>query len=151
MVIGPRDPFKDLLSLQERMNQLFEESLTQRFGPRRQVEQWHPPVDILETDEAIYLTAELPGLDIGEISLEVTDHYLTLRGERSFPGGSGSEHYHRLERVYGRFERVFSLPEEVDQKAIKATLRDGILEITLPKQPVQQGYTIPVDLPRERA
>ena len=144
MARGTWDPFKDLLSLQERMNQLFEESLARRSGLRPQVEQWQPPVDIVETDDAILLTAELPGLDIGEITLEVALPYLTLRGERVVARGSGHEHYHQLERIFGKFERVFSLPEEVDQSRIKATLRDGVLEILLPKRPAGEGRSIPV-------
>lgn len=147
MGLGPRDPFKDLLSLQERMNQLFEESLVQFSGSKPQVEQWHPPVDVVETDSAILLMAELPGLDISQISLEVSDHCLTLRGERCSPGGAGNDIYHRVERGYGKFERIFSLPENVDHTQIKASLHDGVLEISLPKRPLEQHYTIPVDNP----
>ena len=144
---GPRDPFKDLLSLQERMNQLFAESLTQFSGSRQQVEQWHPPVDMYETADAIVLTAELPGLDIGEISVEVTENKLLLRGERVSPGGSGHETYHRVERAYGKFERLFTLHEEIDQSQIKASLHDGILEIILPKCSINKVYPIGVNIP----
>jgi HSP20 family protein len=143
---GPSDPFRDLLSLQERMNQLFEES-ARRSGLRPHVDQWTPLVDILDTDHAIILTAEVPGLEIGDITLEVTNHYLTLRGERLFPHSEGNTHYHQLERAYGKFERLFHLPEEVDQARINATLRDGVLEIVLPKQPSQHAYTISVTTP----
>ncbi len=143
---GPSDPFRDLLSLQERMNQLFEES-ARRTGLRPHVDQWTPLVDILDTENAIILTAEVPGLEIGDITLEVTNHYLTLRGERLFPHSDGNVHYHQLERAYGKFERLFHLPEEVDQARINATLRDGVLEILLPKQPSQRAHTIPVQAP----
>ncbi len=147
MTDGSWDPFKDLLSLQERMNQLFEESLARRSGLRAQADQWHPPVDIVETDEMILLTAELPGLEIQEITLEISNQHLTLRGERAFAHSSSSELYHQLERVYGKFERVFPLPEEADQSQIKATLNDGVLEIALPKRPATRGYTITVEMP----
>jgi HSP20 family protein len=128
------------------MNQLFEES-ARRTGLRPHVDQWAPLVDILDTDDAIILTAEVPGLEIGDITLEVTNHYLTLSGERLFPHRDGTIHYHQLERAYGKFERLFHLPEEIDQTRIKATLRDGVLEIVLPKQPAQRAYTIPVQSP----
>lgn len=143
---GPSDPFRDLLSLQERMNQLFEES-ARRTDPRPHVDQWTPLVDILDTEDAIILTAEVPGLEIGDITLEVTNHYLTLRGERLFPNNDGKIHYYQLERAYGKFDRLFHLPEEIDQARINATLRDGVLEIVLPKQPAQRAYTIPVHTP----
>jgi len=143
---GPSDPFRDLLSLQERMNQLFEES-ARRTGLRPHGDQWTPLVDILDTEEAIILTAEVPGLEIGDISLEVTNHYLTLRGQRLFPHGDGNVHYHQLERAYGSFERLFHLPDEIDQARINASLRDGVLKIVLPKQPAQHAYTIPVHTP----
>ena len=107
MTDGSWDPFKDLLSLQERMNQLFEESLARRSGLRAQADQWHPPVDIVETDEMILLTAELPGLEIQEITLEISNQHLTLRGERAFAHSSSSELYHQLERVYGKFGDVW--------------------------------------------
>jgi HSP20 family protein len=147
MAHGSWDPFKDLLSLQERMNQLFEESLARRSGLRPQVEQWQPPVDIVDTADAVILTAELPGLEIHEITLEVANRYLTLRGDRLFSHGCGSEHYYQLERVYGKFERVFPLPDEVDSSRIKAALRDGVLEITLPKRPTERSCDIPVHVP----
>jgi HSP20 family protein len=137
------DPFRDLLSLQERMNRLFEES-ARRSELRQHVDHWTPLVDILDTEDAIILTAEVPGLEIDDITLEVTNRYLTLRGERLFPHSDGNAHYHQLERAYGIFDRLFHLPEEIDQSRINATLLDGVLEIVLPKQPAQRAYTIPV-------
>jgi len=128
------------------MNQLFEES-ARRTDPRPHVDQWTPLVDILDTEDAIILTAEVPGLEIGDIALEVTNHYLTLRGERLFPNNGGKIHYYQLDRAYGKFDRLFHLPEEIDQARINATLRDGVLEIVLPKQPARRAYTIPVHTP----
>ena len=141
------DPFKDLLSLQERMNQLFEESLARRTGQRPQLEQWHPPVDIIETDDSLILTAEVPGLQLTDIALHTTSQHLTIRGERLFAHGSGNEQYHQVERACGKFERVFILPDTVNPAGISAALRDGVLEVTLPKRTAGSPHDRPVRVP----
>ena len=129
------DPFRDLLSLQDRMNRIFEESL-----PRNKVFEgslttgvWSPAVDIYETETAIILKVELPGLSKDDISIEIKDNNLILRGERKFEKDIREESYHRIERSYGTFSRTFSLPNAIDRNKVDATFKDGILEITIPK------------------
>lgn len=129
------DPFRDLLSLQDRMNRIFEESL-----PRNKVFEgslttgvWSPAVDIYETEKAIILKVELPGLSKDDISIEIKDDNLTLRGERKFEKDIREENYHRIERSYGTFSRSFSLPKTINKNKVDATFKDGILEITIPK------------------
>jgi HSP20 family protein len=92
-----------------------------------------PPVDIYETEEAIILTAELPGVDPTHITIEVRENTLTLCGERRHKHEIKEENYHRIERAYGSFQRAFTLPSAVNHSQVKATYRDGVLEITLPK------------------
>jgi HSP20 family protein len=103
---------------------------------------WIPPVDIYETDDSYILTAELPGVEQPDIKIEVTGSELTIRGERRFVPPCAAENYHRLETVRGRFMRTFTLPDKLDSDAITAGLKDGVLEVRLPK--VGSGRSIAV-------
>lgn len=129
------EPFKDLLSLQDRMNRLFEETVA-RGTVREEAKsgQWSPAVDILEAEGEIILRAELPGVDLNAIDIQIKDNVLTLRGERTFENQVKKEHYYRIERSYGAFVRSFTLPGTIDQERVEAQLRDGILEVKLPKR-----------------
>jgi HSP20 family protein len=133
MAISQWSPLKDLVSLHDRMNRLFEDvlghPLQEGLGPAT----WTPPVDIYETETSIILKAELPGVRLEHIDLQVTDNTLILRGERRLEKNVKEEHYHRIERVYGAFYRAFTLPTAVRRDQIKASLRDGILEVVVPK------------------
>ena len=129
------DPFREVTSLQERMNRLFSDFRLRSPFAEEEITQgtWVPPVDIYETNDSIVLEAELPGITKDSISLEVKDNTLTLKGEKKFEKDVKEENYHRVERSYGSFQRVFTLPSTVQQDKVKAKFRDGILEITLPK------------------
>lgn len=127
-----RDPFNDLLLLQERISQIFDEAII-KFRGCSGSGAWYPPVDIYETEDNIVLKAEIPGIDINDISIEVNDNALVLKGERRHRKGVAEENYHRMERFYGGFQRVFSIPYPVERDSIKASFKDGILKITVPK------------------
>ena len=136
MGINRYEPFKDLLSLQDRMNRLFEETMARGAAKKEEARfgQWSPVVDILETDKEIILKAELPGIDLDMIDLQIKDNVLTLRGERKFDNATRKEHYYRIERSYGSFVRSFTLPSTTEPERVKAQLRDGVLEVTIPKR-----------------
>jgi len=129
------DPFRDLLTLQDRMDRLFEESLSRNkvFEQSLASGVWSPSVDIYETNDEIVLKAELPGLKKEDVSIEITDNTLVLTGERTFEKDIKEENYHRIERSYGSFSRTFSLPTAVDRDGVNAKFIDGILEIHIPK------------------
>lgn len=129
------DPFRDLLSLQDRMNRLFEESMTSNkvFEEALTTGVWSPVVDIYETDTSVILKAELPGMTKDDIVIEINENNLVLKGERKFQKDIREENYHRIERSYGTFSRSFTLPETVDKEKISASFKEGILEITIPK------------------
>lgn len=134
MVLRRRDPFKDLLFLQERMSRIFDEALLKYKGCSGMGGgMWYPPVDIYETAESVVLKAELPGVDRNNVSIEVNENTLTLKGERRLEKNLSEENYHRMERLYGTFQRVFSLPYSVDKNNITANFRDGVLKIAVPK------------------
>ena len=147
MTIMRWDPFKDLVDLQERMNRLFEDSL-RRF---RTVDldfsggAFVPPVDIYETDNEIVLKAEIPGVKKEDIKIEVSDGVLTLKGEKKEEREIKEENYHRIERTYGSFQRSFTLPTNVDRDKIKATYKDGVLEVVLPKKEEAKPREVRID------
>jgi HSP20 family protein len=94
---------------------------------------WTPAVDMYEGDEAFTLTAELPGFSKDDVQVEIKDNRLTLRGERKREAEVKEAHYHRVERVYGAFQRSIRLPAMVDADKAEAVFKDGVLKLTLPK------------------
>ncbi len=139
MAIVRWEPFRDLVSLQERMNRLFHDSY--RGVSREAGEEdwalggsWAPAVDIFEHEGNIVLKAELPGVETKDVDIQVENNILTLRGERKFDSAVTRESYHRVERAYGAFSRSFTLPTVVDTDKIKAEFKDGVLRVTLPKR-----------------
>ena len=132
MIPARWDPFREALSLQDRMNRIFSD-FQYRFGGDEPVGAWTPPVDIFEADGALVVRAEIPGVKREDIEVSVQNGALILKGERQKESELGDENVYRIERQYGTFARSFTLPTQVDASKIKATYRDGILEITLPK------------------
>ncbi len=129
------DPFRDLTTLRERMNRLFEEAYSSRGEEKDLVAStWNPSVDIYETENELVMKAELPGIDENDIELKIEDSTLTLKGDRKFEKETKEENYHRIERAYGSFYRSFTLPRNIDQDKIKAESENGILKVTLPKK-----------------
>lgn len=142
------DPFRDLTSIQERMNQIFEDALSRTRGREEGLRtgMWTPAVDIYEKTDSVVVKAELPGVEKDQISVEVKNGILTLRGERKFERDVKEESYHRIERAYGSFLRSFSLPVSVDQDQVSARFKDGVLEVELPKKEKAKPKQIKVDV-----
>ncbi len=126
------DPFR---VLQQRMNRLFEEP----FMPMAFQEEpftlttWTPSCDIYETDGEIIVKAELPGLKKEDVKVTIENNVLTIRGERKFEEEAKREDYYRIERSYGEFLRIFTLPMSIDAKKISAEFKDGMLKVALPR------------------
>jgi HSP20 family protein len=119
----PCDPLRDLRAWQERLERLAAQHATA----------WDPPIDVYETEDRYVVTAEVPGISRDQIDLALHDGRLTIRGARAGNGAQTTRHYHQVERGYGSFQRTFAFVEAVDQDAIAADLRDGVLTVTLPK------------------
>jgi HSP20 family protein len=128
------DPFRELSTMQDRINRIFGDAYTRRYDDDlTQRGEWFPPVDIYENgNEEIVLKAELPGLKREDIDLRVENNTLTLRGERKRETEVKQEQYHRVERSYGAFSRSFSLPSRIDTEKVRAEFKEGVLSITLP-------------------
>jgi HSP20 family protein len=135
MAISRWDPFRDLNVLQDRMNRLFNDAGRGWKGDEpTATTTWSPAVDIFETEGEIVVKAELPGVERKDITLNLENNILTVRGERRFEKETKEENYHRIERAYGGFSRSFSIPATVDEEKIRADYKDGVLKIALPKK-----------------
>jgi len=147
MAVVKWDPFRDLLSIQDRMNRLFEQTLSRsRSEEGIAASTWTPSVDIYETPETIVLKAELPGLSREDIEIQIRDNALSLKGERRFAKDAQQENYLRIERAYGAFQRSFTLPATIQQDKIRAVFRDGVLELTLPKAEEAKSKKIAIEV-----
>ena len=133
MAFARWDPFRDLLTLEERIDGLSAE----------QAAEWVPPTDWYETSDRYEVIVEVPGLAREQIEIRIQEGVLTIEGERRSPDVP-CEQYHRVERGHGRFSRSFSLREPIDGNAIKADFRDGVLRISVPKTPQPEPHRIPV-------
>ena len=94
---------------------------------------WAPAIDIAQNDDAVTVRAEVPGLTAEEITLSVQDDTLTISGEKKDSSEQSKENYYHVERSYGRFQRVLTLPTDIDAEKIEATCKDGVLTVRLPK------------------
>ena len=138
MAITRWDPFRELNTLQNQMNRLFQDN----FGGAvaRQGDEFLttgafiPPVDVYEDEHNIYVRLEAPGIDQNDLDIRVENNTLTVRGERKFNQEEKEENFHRIERRYGSFTRSFTLPNTVNPDDVKANYNNGVLEITLAKR-----------------
>ncbi len=140
------NPRRGMFSLGHRMSHLFDELYcpTHRDDGERSAWRWDPVVDIYDNDENIVIKAELPGLDKKDIVVDVKESVLTLKGERSITHEVKEEKCYLRERTFGKFERAFTLPKNVDPEKIKADYTDGVLQIKIPKPETQKPKKITV-------
>ncbi|MBC7330678.1 Hsp20/alpha crystallin family protein [bacterium] len=123
-------PFEELLSLRREMDRLFDE-LFERRPTRR--EEFHPLTDIKETENEFIVKMELPGVKPEDVEITLTGDTLTIRGEKKEEERTEKENYLRVERCYGAFQRSFTLGTAVKADEVKATYKDGVLEVRVPK------------------
>jgi HSP20 family protein len=140
------NPFREMVSLRDRMDSLFNDSL---FRPDRSEDAvamglWYPSVDMFDKDDKVVIKAELPGLERKDINVEVNNGVLTLRGDRKFNNEVKEENYYRREMSYGKFIRSFTLPAEVDADKISAEFKNGLLTVEVPKSEAHRPKQIAV-------
>jgi HSP20 family protein len=129
------NPWGEMEALEGRFNRFFNEAFFPKamLGDESGLAHWNPRVDIYDNDNAFVIKAELPGVEKKDIEVDLKDHVLTLKGERSYENEVKEENYYRKERSFGKFHRAFSLPADLDPDKIKADFKDGILKIDIPK------------------
>ncbi len=148
MTIGRWDPFREVATLQERINRLFEDAFPRKNdqGDAGDTADWRPAVDIFETGSAIVLKVELPGVIKEDVSVEVKDNVLTIKGERKAEKDVGEGDYYRRERVCGSFRRAFNLHYDVNPEKIRARFSDGVLSIDVPKPEEEKPKQVTVNV-----
>jgi HSP20 family protein len=133
-----REPFFELTSLQDRVNQLFNQAFGgfEGFALDQPLTAgaFLPPVDISEDEHNITLQAEIPGVTEKDLNITLENNVLTVTGERKFKEEEKKDNFHRIERRYGKFSRSFTLPATVDAPNVNANFENGVLTITLPKR-----------------
>lgn len=135
---GSRAMAHPFASLHREMDRLFDDFF--KAGPARGMwpptrggDQLVPSVDVTETETEVQVTADLPGLEQKDIEIELRDGALTIKGERRMEEEEKKKEFHRLERAYGRYQRVVQLPCEVQEDKAAASFSRGVLTVTLPK------------------
>ncbi len=133
MDIAPWKPFGDLGSLRGEMDKLWDRFFTRKTIAGALSEEWSPSVDISETEENLFVTAELPGLEAKDVNVTISGDLLTIKGEKKKEKEEKDEHHHYIERFVGSFQRSFRLPVDIQSEKIEASFKKGVLKITLPK------------------
>jgi HSP20 family protein len=134
------DPFAALEHQMRRyFDDFFEGFDLAPFGKGFQEGSLTPKVDVAETKDAIHVTADLPGMTEKEIEVTLSDGHLHIRGEKHAEKEDKDKNFHRIERMYGSFQRSIALPAEVDSQKVDASFKNGVLTIVLPKVETTQG------------
>jgi HSP20 family protein len=135
-------PAEEMTRMQRRMRRLFEDPFrldlfTEEMG-------WTPAVEVVETEKAIEVTAELPGMSRDDVEIHLEHNVLTIRGEKKQEQEQKEKEHYLYERFYGSFQRAFTLPAPVEEGTVKAEFRNGVLKIHLPKTAEAKGRKISI-------
>lgn len=133
MALPRWDPLRDLLSLQERMNRLFEESLVRTQAEAPAGPATTTTADVFETAQAFVIELDLPGCDPDQVAIDVTPHVIVVRGTRPAWCGQRPERFHRLERAHGPFARSFHFSQPIQPEGVIRHWQDGLLRLDAPK------------------
>ncbi len=141
------DPFREFVTIQDRMNRLFRDS----YAPEGREEAlttttFAPPVDVYEDEHNVTLKIEVPGIDEKDIDVRIENNTLTVHGERKFEKEEKEENYRRVERQYGSFTRTFTLPTTVDHENVQADYDKGVLKVKLAKKAEAKPKQIKVNV-----
>ena len=148
MPIVKWDPFRDVAALQDRINRIFSES----FDSSRELDDdggfydWRPPVDIYESNDGYVIKAELAGVEKENVSVEVKDNVLTLKGERLLDPEVKDEQYFRKERTFGKFQRSFTMQAFIKPEQVKASFKSGVLTIVVPRPAQEKVKQVTVEI-----
>jgi HSP20 family protein len=148
MAITRWDPFREVVTMQNRLNNLFRE-MNEGESPLTTAS-FVPAVDVYEDSKKVVLKLEVPGIDEKDLDIRVENNTLTVKGERKFEKEEKEENFHRIERRYGTFYRAFTLPSTVDTEHVQANYQSGILKLELSKKPEAQPKQIKVNVGGEK-
>ncbi len=146
MAIVRWEPFRELATLQNEVNRLFNSAFDTPTPPGNGggARRWMPAMDLVETADHFVLRADLPGLSEKDVKIEVEDNVLTVSGERRSEHETKQEGFHRVERAFGAFSRSLTLPRGVDPAAVTANIDRGVLEVRIPKPETRKPRRIEI-------
>jgi HSP20 family protein len=129
------EPFGDVQKIRREVDRLFEDIFAGRptYAPAPNGMQWEPPVEMFETDAEVVVKAVLPNIDPKHVDITVTNDTITLQGETKHEEEHEGRNYYTREMQYGTFLRILPLQAEVKSAEAKATYKDGVLEVKVPK------------------
>jgi HSP20 family protein len=144
------NPWQDMTTMQRQLDRLFDDvfvpTVARRpFGDALRV----PAAELSETEDAIHLKVEVPGMDAKDLDVEVTEKAVSIKGERKSEQKTEENGHTRSEFYYGRYERVIPLPARVENTNVKAEYKDGILSLNLPKSVAEKNKVHKVRLVEE--
>jgi len=145
MTLVKWEPFRDLMTMQDRMTRLIDETLSRIWKEEGGQGVWSPPADIVERRDEVILKIDLPEVNQNEIDIRAEENTLIIQGERKFIKESSEESYIQVERPYGTFRRTFSIPRTINQEGIRASYKDGVLRVILPRKQEVQPKQIVVE------
>jgi len=133
MLVTRFNPFKEMRDLEQRLFRYYPTTEAEENG----ISAFKPTVSTREGEFAYHVEVDLPGVKKEDISIDVKENTLLISGERSFKEERAEKDYYKVESSYGKFQRSFALPENVDVENIEAACTDGVLEVVLPKQKIE--------------
>jgi HSP20 family protein len=142
--LGKWEPFRDMLNLRADMDKVFKTFFS--GFPEEREGYWAPVIDIEEDKDNIVVKVEIPGMRKDDIKIAVHGNMLSVSGERKQENEVKDKTYHRIERAYGKFSRIITLPSEIDADKIRASYKDGLLKINLPKMESMKPRQIDIEI-----
>ena len=144
------NPWREMATLQQQMNRLFDEALVPATGGERSFVRV-PAVEMEETQEAIHLKLEVPGIEAKDLDISVTQNAVSISGERKEETKTEENGVTKSEFHYGKFQRVIPLPARIQNTQVQAKYKDGILSLTLPKSEEEKNKVVKVNLEQTAA
>lgn len=141
-----RENDSPVMAIQNEMNRMFDQFFNDPFAilplaAARNISDFMPRIDVSETETAMKVTAELPGMEEKDVQLSLEDDALVISGEKKSDVEEKGKNFHRVERSYGSFQRVIPLVSEIQADKVEAVFRNGVLTVTLPKTPAAARQT----------
>jgi HSP20 family protein len=144
MALVRLEPFREIDTLQREMNRLFDDIFTPTV--QRPNGNFAPAAEIKETEDAVHLRIEVPGMDVKDLNVEVTAEAVAISGERKSETKSEEKGLYRSEFRYGKFQRVIPMPARIDNQNVQADYKDGVLNLNLPKVEAEKNKVVKVNL-----
>jgi len=147
MELTPRKPFgSELSSLRREMDRFWDKFLDYTPFRDRVAGEWTPSVDVSETENELIVKAELPGLEVNDIHVDLSGDILTIKGEKKKETEEKDEHHHYKERYFGSFQRSFKIPVSVRAEDVEASFDKGVLEVKFPKKEESKKKEIKINV-----